>query len=65
MTYNRCAVCKEEHTERGQQTRSPWQLSLPGGYVICRRCCEAGKDARRREAAETAALAYPAAKEQQ
>lgn len=47
-----CVVCKEEHVEKGQQTRSPWQLSLPGGCVICRRCYDAGNDARRRESVD-------------
>ena len=51
-----CLVCKEQHKAGGQQTRSPWQISIPvptsrianGAYLVCRRCCEAGKDARQR-----------------
>jgi len=46
----RCLICREEYTETGQQIRSPWQIVLvTGAGVICRRCCDAGKAARKSE----------------
>lgn len=47
---HRCLICHEEHIETGQQTRSSWQITTGAGNVICRRCCAAGKAARKLEA---------------
>lgn len=59
-----CLVCKEAYDTGGQQTRSPWQILVPGvdntqKYVVCRRCVEAGREARRNEAAPVAPPTAP------
>jgi len=40
-----CSVCREVYATTGQQTRSPWGI-WGEGFRVCRRCREAGRDAR-------------------
>jgi len=55
-----CLICHVEHDECvGQQAGPFWGLSVVtsgGPRVVCRRCVQAGRDARRRDDAEYAEL---------
>jgi hypothetical protein len=45
-----CLVCKQVYPTTGQQTRPVWGITNPSmGYMICRRCVDAGRDARKRQ----------------
>ena len=51
MSDTHCTVCREDYPFTGQQTRPVWEVAGPG-YRVCRRCRDAGMQARRREQAD-------------